>query len=137
VKVPDDYVREWNVRYGTFYAEVSRPYSFASSSSHLPESDLIVKLVSALRGKDVPPGLALTFVYTCLKTGDMIEISRPTGALYQTKDDGRPILIVAGSTGAAPFVCRLEYWFVNRVHSTSAIHSFQEAAASLSGTNRS
>src|SRR5688572_6589526 len=44
LKVPDDYVREWNQRYQTTHKEVSRPYSFAGSSSRLPLFDLIIKL---------------------------------------------------------------------------------------------
>src|SRR2546422_11142748 len=46
LKVPEDFVREWNERYKTSHTEVTRPYSFASSSSKLPLFDLIIKLAS-------------------------------------------------------------------------------------------
>lgn len=111
LKVPDDFVKEWNARYKTTHTEVMRPYSFASSSSKLPVFDLIIKLVSAPPGKDVPPGIATTYVFTRLKVGDVLDISQPFGELSLRKDTGRPIVIVAGGTGAAPFVSLLEYWF--------------------------
>ena len=38
LKVPDDYVKQWNARYKTTHGEIARPYSFASSSSRLPFS---------------------------------------------------------------------------------------------------
>jgi Na+-transporting NADH:ubiquinone oxidoreductase subunit F len=111
LKVPDDFVKEWNARYKTTHTEVMRPYSFASSSSKLPVFDLIIKLASAPPGKDVPPGIATTYVFSRLKFGDVLEISQPFGELSLRKDTGRPIVIVAGGTGAAPFVSLLEYWF--------------------------
>src|SRR5687768_2565324 len=47
LKLPDDFVKQWNARYGTSHKEVARPYSFASSSSRLPFFDVMVKLAAA------------------------------------------------------------------------------------------
>jgi Na+-transporting NADH:ubiquinone oxidoreductase subunit F len=124
LKVPDDYVRQWNEQYKTTHGEVSRPYSFASSSSRLPLFDLIIKLAGAPPGKDVPPGLATTYLHTRLKTGDEVRFSAPAGSLYLRKDTGRPIIIVAGGTGAAPFVSLLEYWFENQFEKNNEICFF-------------
>jgi NAD(P)H-flavin reductase len=124
LKVPDGYVREWNARYHTSQKEVNRPYSFASSPSKLPLFDLIIKLATAPPGKDVPPGLASTFVHERLKVGDTVDFSPPTGELKLRKDAGRPILIVAGGTGAAPFVSLLEYWFENKFDRDTEIYFF-------------
>ena len=124
LKVPEEYVKGWNERYKTTHEEVFRPYSFASSSSRLPLFDLIIKLASAPPGKDVPPGLASTYAHTQLKVGDVVRFSAPMGNLRLPKDNGRPILIVAGGTGAAPFVSLLEYWFENELERNNEIYFF-------------
>jgi Na+-transporting NADH:ubiquinone oxidoreductase subunit F len=124
LKVPDDYVKQWNARYKTTHGEVARAYSFASSSSRLPFFDLIIKLVGPPRGKDVPPGIASTYIHTQLRTGDEVRFSVPVGDLYLRKDTGRPILIIAGGTGAAPFVALLEYWFENGFDRNNEIYFF-------------
>jgi Na+-transporting NADH:ubiquinone oxidoreductase subunit F len=124
LKVPDDYVKQWNARYGTTHGEVARPYSFASSSSRLPGFDLMIKLARPPAGKDVPPGIATTYVHTQLKAGDEVRFSAPAGSLYLRKDTGRPIVIVAGGTGAAPFISLLEYWFENGFDKNNEIYFF-------------
>jgi NAD(P)H-flavin reductase len=124
LKVPDDYVREWNARYKTDHKEVARPYSFASSSSRLPFFDLMVKLAGPPPGKNVPPGIASTYIVRNIKAGDEVRFSAPTGSLYLRKDTGRPIVIVAGGTGAAPFISLLEYWFENDFDKNNEIYFF-------------
>src|SRR5687768_122789 len=124
LKVPETFVVKWNERYKTNHKEVVRPYSFASSSSRLPEFDLMIKLAAAPPGKDVPPGVASSFVHTALKKGDEVRFSAPTGNLYLRKDTGRPIIIVAGGTGAAPFLSLLEYWFENGFEKNNQITFF-------------
>jgi Na+-transporting NADH:ubiquinone oxidoreductase subunit F len=124
LKVPDDYVKQWNARYTTSYKEVARPYSFATSSSRLPFFDLMVKLAGPPPGKDVPPGIASTYIHTQLKVGDEVSFSAPAGKLYLRKDTGRPIVIVAGGTGAAPFISLLEYWFENGFEKKNEIYFF-------------
>jgi Na+-transporting NADH:ubiquinone oxidoreductase subunit F len=123
-KVPDAYVKEWNERYKTTHQDVARPYSFASSSSGLPSFDLMVKLASAPQGKDVPPGLASTYIHTRLKRGDEVRLSAPAGNLHLRKNTGRPIIIVAGGTGAAPFISLLTYWFENQFEKNNEIYFF-------------
>ena len=39
VRIPKSFVKKWNQQYKTSHGEVFRPYSFASSSSHLPLFD--------------------------------------------------------------------------------------------------
>src|SRR5687768_16147372 len=124
LKVPETFVVKWNERYKTNHKEVVRPYSFASSSSRLPEFDLMIKLAAAPPGKDVPPGVASSFVHTALKKGDEVRFSAPAGNLYLRKDTGRPVIIVAGGTGAAPFISLLEYWFENGFERNNQIYFF-------------
>jgi Na+-transporting NADH:ubiquinone oxidoreductase subunit F len=124
LKVPDEFVAEWNRRYNTSHKEISRPYSFASSSTQLPAFDLMIKLAAAPPGKNVPPGLASTYVHQHLKPGDTVRFSAPAGNLYLRKDTGRPIIIAAGGTGAAPFISLLEYWFENHFEKNNEIFFF-------------
>jgi Na+-transporting NADH:ubiquinone oxidoreductase subunit F len=124
LKMPGEFVQEWNERYKTTHGEISRPYSFASSSSQLPSFDLMVKLAAAPLGKDLPPGLASTYIHTRLKVGDEVHLSAPTGNLHLRKDTGRPVIIVAGGTGAAPFISLLTYWFENQFDKNNEIYFF-------------
>ena len=48
----------------------------------------------------------------------------PPGTLYLGQDSDRPILVVAGGSGAAPFVGLLEYWFEAGMNRTRKIHFF-------------
>jgi Na+-transporting NADH:ubiquinone oxidoreductase subunit F len=124
LKVPDAFVNRWNVRYSTSHKDVARPYSFASSSSRLPYFDLMVKLAGPPAGKNVPPGIASTYIHTELKIGDEVSLSAPTGNLYLRQDTGRPIVIVAGGTGVAPFISLLEYWFEKGYEKNNDIYLF-------------
>ena len=124
LKVPEEFIQEWNARYQTTHGSVFRPYSFASPPSRLPEFDFIIKHFRAPRGKDVPPGVASTYVHTRLRPGDVLHLSDPTGTLYLGQDSDRPILVVAGGSGAAPFVGLLEYWFEQGMDRTRTIHFF-------------
>lgn len=124
LKVPDEFVAEWNQRYQTGHKQIARPYSFASSASRLPWFDLIIKLAGPPPGKDVPPGVASTYVHSRLKVGDEVRFSAPAGTLHLRKDTGRPIIIVAGGTGMAPFLSLLEYWFENQFDKTNDIYLF-------------
>jgi Na+-transporting NADH:ubiquinone oxidoreductase subunit F len=103
---------------------VARAYSFASTASHLPAFDLIIKLASPPEGKNVPPGLASTYVHAHLKIGDEVRFSAPAGKLHLRTDTGRPIVIVAGGTGAAPFLSLLEYWFAQGFEKNNRIYFF-------------
>ena len=124
LSVPDEYLTEWNERYKTSYKEFYRPYSFASSPSQGPSFDLIIKHYIAPRGKDVPPGVASTYVHTRLKVGDMVTLSEPNGELYAKDDSDRPIIVVAGGVGVSPFVCLLEHWFENKTDEKRQIYFF-------------
>lgn len=124
LKIPDDYVNEWNEKHETLHENVFRPYSFASSPRRLPLFEFIIKLAAAPRGKDVPPGLASTYVHARLKVDDLVRISVPQGNLYLGIEKGCPIIVIAGGSGAAPFVGLLEYWIDNGVDQTSTILFF-------------
>lgn len=124
LKIPEAFVSSWNARYGTAHGDVARPYSFASSSSKLPVFDWIVKLAAAPPGKNLPPGIASTYVHEELKPGAVVRISAPMGNLFLRKETGRPILIIAGGTGAAPFLSLLEYWFENQFDRGNEIYFF-------------
>ena len=124
LQVPEGYVKEWNTRYNTSQEDVVRAYSIASSARQLPLFDLIIKRVSAPPGTNFPPGLASTYIHDALKVGDVVRFSEPTGSLFLPKNERRPILIVAGGIGAAPFVSLLQYWFERKYNRQVQIQFF-------------
>ena len=124
LEVPDSYVKTWNQKYGTSHGQVARPYSFASAPSRLPLVELIIKHQPAPRGKDVPPGLASTFIHSELKAGDVVAFGEPMGALYSAGDGDRPIILVAGGAGVSPFVGLLEHLFEKKVNERRKIYLY-------------
>jgi Na+-transporting NADH:ubiquinone oxidoreductase subunit F len=124
LKLPQSYLDEFNGKYGTSHANVSRPYSLASSPSELPYFDLIIKHYPAPRGKDVPPGLASSYVHEVLAVGDAVEFTGPVGSLYQAGNSTDPLIVVAGGVGASPFVGLLKYWFEEGVDQKRKIYFF-------------
>jgi NAD(P)H-flavin reductase len=124
LRAPNDYVAGFNKRYGTSHKEVYRPYSFASSPGNSMLFDLIIKHYPAPADKDVPPGVVSTYVHKLLAVGDTVHTSEPEGKLYAKNASNRPIVLVAGGVGAAPFVCLLNYWFENEINRERNIYFF-------------
>jgi NAD(P)H-flavin reductase len=110
LEVAEEFLREWNERYKTAHTQIARPYSFASSPRQLPYFDLIVKLVGPPSGQDVPPGVASTYIHR-LERGDSVRFSEPMGEMSASADSGRPLIMAAGGTGAAPFLSFFQSWF--------------------------
>lgn len=124
LRLPDSYLAEFNGKYGTAHKDVSRPYSFASSPSEAPFFDLIIKHYPAPPGKDVPPGLASTFVHTRVNKGDRLSFSEPMGSLYQPDASADPIIVVAGGVGASPFIGLVKHWFEKKLNERRKIYFF-------------
>jgi Na+-transporting NADH:ubiquinone oxidoreductase subunit F len=124
LRLPSSYLAEFNSKYGTTHNVVSRPYSIASSPSEAPFFDLIIKHYPAPPGKDVPPGLVSTFVHKQLKPGDTLSFSEPMGSLYAPGDSSDPILVVAGGSGASPFIGLLKHWFEQKLNERRKIYFF-------------
>ncbi len=59
IRIPEDFIAEWNQRWDTSHKQIRRPYSFASSPRQLPCFDFIIKHYIAPPGKDVPPGIGI------------------------------------------------------------------------------
>ncbi|MDE0164884.1 MAG: FAD-binding oxidoreductase [Bryobacterales bacterium] len=124
LKLPDAYLRAFNKSHGTEHTSVSRPYSFASAPSEAPYFDLIVKHYPAPPGKDVPPGLASTFIHQHLRPSNTVTFSDPVGSLYMPNDSTDPIILVAGGVGASPFIGLLKHWFDQGLDRQREIHFF-------------
>ncbi|MDF0605078.1 benzoate 1,2-dioxygenase electron transfer component BenC [Neisseriaceae bacterium TC5R-5] len=76
----------------------SRAYSFSSMNRQNEVSFLI---------RNVPGGVMSTFLGQRAKAGDAIELTGPLGSFY-LRDIKRPVLMLAGGTGLAPFMAMLE-----------------------------
>ena len=79
-------------------SEHSRAYSFSSLQRDGEVSFLI---------RNVPGGLMSSFLTGLAKAGDSINMAGPLGSFY-LRDIRRPLLLLAGGTGLAPFTAMLE-----------------------------
>ncbi|MFV3291401.1 benzoate 1,2-dioxygenase electron transfer component BenC [Pseudomonas sp. NY11955] len=79
-------------------SEQSRAYSFSSLQKDGEVSFLI---------RNVPGGLMSSFLTNLAKTGDSMSLAGPLGSFY-LRPIQRPLLLLAGGTGLAPFTAMLE-----------------------------
>lgn len=79
-------------------SEHSRAYSFSSLANNGRVSFLI---------RNVPGGLMSQFLTEIAQVGDALRLTGPLGSFY-LRDIQRPLLLLAGGTGLAPFTAMLE-----------------------------
>ncbi|WP_312975408.1 benzoate 1,2-dioxygenase electron transfer component BenC [Stutzerimonas nitrititolerans] len=79
-------------------SDQSRAYSFSS----LPRDGEVSFLI-----RNVPGGLMSSFLTGLAKAGDSLTLAGPLGSFY-LRDIKRPLLLLAGGTGLAPFTAMLE-----------------------------
>jgi benzoate/toluate 1,2-dioxygenase reductase subunit len=79
-------------------SEQSRAYSFSSLQKDGEVSFLI---------RNVPGGLMSSFLTGLAKAGDSMTLAGPLGSFY-LREIKRPLLLLAGGTGLAPFTAMLE-----------------------------
>ncbi|MFJ3450414.1 benzoate 1,2-dioxygenase electron transfer component BenC [Pseudomonas sichuanensis] len=79
-------------------SEQSRAYSFSS----LPKDGEVSFLI-----RNVPGGLMSSFLTGLAKAGDSMSLAGPLGSFY-LRPIQRPLLLLAGGTGLAPFTAMLE-----------------------------
>lgn len=79
-------------------SEQTRAYSFSS----MPRDGKVSFLI-----RNVPGGLMSSFLTSLAKTGDDMTLAGPLGSFY-LRDIKRPLLMLAGGTGLAPFTAMLE-----------------------------
>jgi Na+-transporting NADH:ubiquinone oxidoreductase subunit F len=80
--------------------ECFRAYSMANHPAEGNCVMLNVRIATAPRGMDVPPGIASSYIFN-LKQGDKVMISGPYGEFFM-KDTDREIVFVGGGAGMAP-----------------------------------
>ena len=79
-------------------SDQSRAYSFSSLQKDGEVSFLI---------RNVPGGMMSNFLTNVAKVGDSMSLAGPLGSFY-LRDIRRPLLLLAGGTGLAPFTAMLE-----------------------------
>jgi Na+-transporting NADH:ubiquinone oxidoreductase subunit F len=80
--------------------ECFRAYSMANHPAEGNRVMLNVRIATAPRGMDVPPGIASSYIFN-LKPGDKVMVSGPYGEFFM-KDTDREIVFVGGGAGMAP-----------------------------------
>ena len=76
----------------------ARSYSFSS----MPRDGMVEFLV-----RNIPGGLMSTYLSELAKPGDALSLTGPVGSFY-LRDVTRPLLLLAGGTGLAPFLAMLQ-----------------------------
>lgn len=79
-------------------SDQTRAYSFSS----LPRNGEVSFLI-----RNVPGGLMSSFLTSLAKQGDAMSLAGPLGSFY-LREIKRPLLLLAGGTGLAPFTAMLE-----------------------------
>ena len=79
-------------------SEQTRAYSFSS----MPQDGKVSFLI-----RNVPGGLMSGYLTQLAKVGDLMTLTGPLGSFY-LRDVRRPLLLLAGGTGLAPFLAMLE-----------------------------
>lgn len=74
--------------------DVIRAYSIASHPKEKDQIELIIR--------QVPKGLATTFVHKALEVGDKIILTGPYGDFYLQEQSDREMICIAGGSGKAP-----------------------------------
>lgn len=74
--------------------EEDRAYSIASDPKNPYEIELIIR--------QVPKGLASTYVNQVLKVGDKVRLTGPFGDFFLQEESNKPIIMIAGGSGKAP-----------------------------------
>jgi len=101
---PGQYVQFKIPAYGEVVEPVYRAYSIASSASEKSALEFVIRLA--------PKGIATTYIFERLKEGDALMINGPYGE-FLMRDTDAEVLMIAGSTGIAPFRSML-HEFVER-----------------------
>ncbi|MBQ0761841.1 benzoate 1,2-dioxygenase electron transfer component BenC [Marinobacter psychrophilus] len=83
--------------------EETRAYSFSSNPGSRDLSFLI---------RNIPGGLMSSWLVGKARTGDKVALTGPMGSFYLRPIE-RPVLMLAGGTGLAPFLAKLEYMKAN------------------------
>ncbi|MCR3905490.1 MAG: 2Fe-2S iron-sulfur cluster binding domain-containing protein [Tenericutes bacterium] len=81
--------------------DVIRAYSIASHPKETKQIELIIR--------QVPKGLATTFVHKALEVGDKIILTGPYGDFYLQEESEREMICIAGGSGKAPIRSILYY----------------------------
>jgi Na+-transporting NADH:ubiquinone oxidoreductase subunit F len=74
--------------------DIIRAYSIASDPKYKGQVEMIIR--------QVPNGLATTFVHKALEVGDKVILTGPYGDFYLQEDSNREMVCIAGGSGKAP-----------------------------------
>ncbi len=91
---------------------ISRAYSMANHPAEGGMVMLNVRIATPPPGKDVPPGLASSYIFR-LKPGDRVTLSGPYGEFFARETD-REMVYIGGGAGMAPMRSHIFDLFLTR-----------------------
>lgn len=104
-----DHFKLWDTNAKNDEDGIFRAYSMAN---HPGEGNIVmlnVRIATAPRGLDVPPGIASSFIFNC-KPGDKVMVSGPYGE-FHINNTKREMVYIGGGAGMAPLRSHIFHLF--------------------------
>jgi len=83
---------------------VFRYYSFSDIYNTKYYRISVKKELPPLNNRMLPKGLASSYLYDCVKEGDVLEAKGPSGDFYLNPEDSNPVVLIAGGIGITPLL---------------------------------
>ncbi|MEZ2336350.1 2Fe-2S iron-sulfur cluster-binding protein [Mucilaginibacter sp. RCC_168] len=83
---------------------VFRYYSFSDMFNHEYYRVSVKKELPPGKNFDLPEGVASSYLYDCVKEGDILEAKGPSGDFYLNPEDNKPVVLIAGGIGITPLL---------------------------------
>jgi ferredoxin-NADP reductase len=83
---------------------VFRYYSFSDIFNGEYYRVSVKKELSPINNFDLPEGVASSYLYDCVKEGDILEAKGPSGDFYLNPEDSKPVVLIAGGIGITPLL---------------------------------
>src|ERR1700751_2607394 len=83
---------------------VFRYYSFSDGFNQEYYRVSIKKELPPIDNSALPEGLASSYLYNCIKEGDILEAKGPSGDFYLNPKDSKPVVLIAGGIGITPLL---------------------------------
>lgn len=87
---------------------VFRYYSFSDTFGPEYYRVSVKKELPPLNNPTLPEGLVSSWLYNCVKEGDILEAKGPLGDFYLNPEDNKPVVLIAGGIGITPLLSMIK-----------------------------